>query len=299
MSSSNTDRAYRSDWADFSSWCAERGVCALPSTPADLAAYVADLATKWRAATVRRRLAAIAVRHRAMGFSSPTADAAVKVGIARAERELRDRSHPTEPLGRAELRALVDALPDTAAGARDRAMILLGIGAGLRRSELAGLQVARRRVAAGFPDRQHPRPSGIRGARGVHSSRVIARHGCTVGVGCVEGGCGLAGRAGISRGGPSRQYQCRQNVRLGPAAIVKRSLVLAGLDPSRYGVGSLRRGLVFIAARAGLADCGIAAQTGHRTLALVRAVHAPRRHPATVRGRTAPRRQEGKICAIR
>jgi len=51
---------------------------------------------------------------------------------------------------------------------------------------------------------------------------------------------------------------------------VKRSLVAAGLDPGRYGVGSLRRGLVLIAARAGLADRGIAAQTGHRSLALVR-----------------------------
>jgi hypothetical protein len=55
-----------------------------------------------------------------------------------------------------------------------------------------------------------------------------------------------------------------------PAAIVKRSLMAAGLDPCRYGVGSLRRGLVLIAARSGLPDRGIAAQTGHKTLALVR-----------------------------
>ena len=270
MPSPNTDRAYRSDWADFSTWCDERGVCALPSTPADVTAYVADLATKWRAATVRRRLAAIAARHRAMGMSSPTVDPAVKVGIARAERDLRSRSHPTEPLGRDELRALVDALPDTVAGARDRAMVLLGIGAGLRRSEIAGLQVG-----------------DVDSTSGALSVTIRDRQGTVVRTASIPPGSSLAtdapsawaawiAVAGLRAGPAFRAVDRHGNLSKAkmsdsaPAAIVKRSLVAAGLDPGRYGVGSLRRGLVLIAARAGLADRGIAAQTGHRSLALVR-----------------------------
>jgi integrase len=266
----NTERAYRSDWADFSSWCAERSVCALPSTPADLTAYVADLATRCRATTVRRRLAAIAARHRAVGFPSPTADPAVKVGIARAERDLRHRAHPTEPLGRSELRALVDALPDSVSGARDRAMILLAIGAGLRRSELAGLQVRDVESRAGSLVVK------IRDRR-AHAVRMASiPPGSSAATDAPSAWAAWMEVSGLRTGPAFRAVDRHGNIGEGkmsdsaPAAIVKRSLVRAGLDPSRYGVGSLRRGLVFIAARAGLADRGIAAQTGHRTLALVR-----------------------------
>ncbi len=270
VSSPNTERAYRSDWADFSAWCAEQGVSALPSTPADVTAYVADRATKWRATTVRRRLAAIAARHRAMGLSSPTADPAVKVGIARAERDLRGRTHPTEPLGRDELRALVDALPGTVAGARDRAMILLGIGAGLRRSEIAGLEVGdvESRAGALFVRIRDVRGSVVRTASIPPGSSLATDAPCAW--------AAWLSASGLRTGPAFRAVDRHGNIGAGrmsdsaPAAIVKRSLLAAGLDPSRYGVGSLRRGLVFIAARAGLADRGIAAQTGHRTLALVR-----------------------------
>jgi len=270
MPSPNTERAYRSDWADFSAWCAARDRCVLPSTPADVTAYVADLATKWRATTVRRRLAAIAARHRAIGLPSPTVDPAVKLGIARAERALRSRSHPTEPLGRGELQALVDALPDTTSGVRDRAIVLLGIGAGLRRSELAGLQV-----------------SDVRARAGGLLVRVRDRQGTVVRTALIPPGSSPATDApsawsawiaisGLRSGPAFRTVDRHGNIGKGqmsdsaPAAIVKRSLMAAGLDPCRYGVGSLRRGLVLIAARSGLPDRGIAAQTGHKTLALVR-----------------------------
>ncbi len=177
---------------------------------------------------------------------------------------------PTEPLGRDELRALVDALPDTVAGARDRAMILLGIGAGLRRSELAGLQV-----------------DDVESRTGTLLVKIRDRQGDVVRRASIPPGSSLATDApsawaawitvsGLRTGPAFRAVDRHANISGGrmsdsaPAAIVKRSLLAAGLDPTRYGVGSLRRGLVFIAARAGLADRGIAAQTGHRTLALVR-----------------------------
>jgi integrase len=270
MASANTVRAYRSDWADFSAWCGARGLLALPSAPEDLTAYVADLATRCRASTVRRRLAAIAWRHRAVGLPTPTADVAVKVGAARAERDLRNRSHPTEPFGLAELLALVGALPETAAGVRDRAIFLLGIGAGLRRSEIAALDVG-----------------DVRGRGSGLVVRVRDRSGSSVRTAHIPKGSSPATDAPsawsawirishLTSGPAFRAVDRHGNIGSGrlsdaaPAAIVKRSLMAAGLDPARYGVGSLRRGLVLIAARSGLADRGIAAQTGHKTLALVR-----------------------------
>jgi len=268
--SPNTERAYRSDWADFAAWCGARGLPTLPSTPADLTAYVADLATRCRATTVRRRLAAIAARHRAAGLPSPTADLAVKVGAARAERDLRSRAHPTEPLGLAELQALVGALPESAAGTRDRAILLLGIGAGLRRSEIAALDVG---------DVQAERDGLLVSVRdragGLVRSAYIPK-GSSPATDAPSAWAAWVAAASLVAGPAFRAVDRHGNIAPGrlsdaaPAAIVKRSLLRAGLDPARYGVGSLRRGLVLIAARSGLADRGIAAQTGHKTLALVR-----------------------------
>jgi integrase len=268
--SANTERAYRSDWADFSAWCANRGLRPLPSSPMDVTAYVADLATRCRSTTVRRRLAAIAARHRGAGMPSPTTDLAVKVGAARAERDLRDLSHPTAPLGRAQLRALVDALPVTMAGTRDRAMILLGIGAGLRRSELAALMV------------RDVRSDGrgllvsVRDRDGIVVRSAFIPPGSSAATDAPRAWAAWIAASGLRSGPAFRAVDRHANIGLvrmsdtAPAAIVKRALVAAGLDPTCFGVGSLRRGLVLIAARSGLADRGIAAQTGHKTLALVR-----------------------------
>ena len=54
------------------------------------------------------------------------------------------------PLLTAGLRRAIATLPDTPAGRRDRAMLLIGFGAALRRSELAGLDVVQREGAAGW-----------------------------------------------------------------------------------------------------------------------------------------------------
>jgi integrase len=271
MASPNTERAYRSDWADFSAWCGARGRPILPSTPEDVTAYVADLATRCRATTVRRRLAAIASRHRALGLPSPTADPAVKVGAARAERDLRDRAHPTQPLGLAELQALVGGLPATAAGVRDRAILLLGIGAGLRRSEIAALDVEHVRAKAGSLI------VSVKDRNGGVVRRAYIPTGSSPATDAPSAWSAWIAVSNLTSGPAFRAIDRHGNIAPGrlshaaPAAIVKRSLMAAGLDPARYGVGSLRRGLVLIAAQSGLADRGIAAQTGHKTIALVRA----------------------------
>ena len=268
--SANTERAYRSDWADFSAWCAARGLCPLPSPPGDVTAYIADLATRLRATTVRRRLAAIAARHRAAGLSSPTVDLAVKVGAARAERDLRSLSHPTAPLGLAELQSLVGALPDSVAGTRDRAIILLGVGAGLRRSELAALQLRDVRI----------QPRGlivsVRDNDSTVRRKAFVPPGSSPATDAPSAWLAWVAASGVVGGPAFRAVDRHGNIgerRLsdtGHAAIVKRALTAAGLDPTRYGIGSLRRGLVLMAARSGVADRGIAAQTGLKTLALVR-----------------------------
>ncbi len=40
----NTLRGYRSDWAEFTGWAAERGLKVLPAGPATITGYLSDLA---------------------------------------------------------------------------------------------------------------------------------------------------------------------------------------------------------------------------------------------------------------
>src|SRR5215470_4646697 len=84
----STRAAYRSDFAIFRSWCASRGVCALPATPETVAGFLAHQAESGLAAsTIGRRGAAIRYAHKLAGYEPPTNSEAVKAtlrGIRRA-----------------------------------------------------------------------------------------------------------------------------------------------------------------------------------------------------------------------
>ena len=54
------------------------------------------------------------------------------------------------------------------------------------------------------------------------------------------------------------------------ALVVKRSAAAAGLDPVSYSGHSLRAGLATSAAAAGVSERAIMAQTGHRSVMMVR-----------------------------
>ena len=75
----NTTRVYRTGWAQFTAWCEEHGVTALPAGPETVTCYVADLAKTAKPATIDLRLAAISAAHRAAGYDSPTKEEAVRL----------------------------------------------------------------------------------------------------------------------------------------------------------------------------------------------------------------------------
>jgi site-specific recombinase XerD len=153
----NTRRAYASDVKAFGDWCEARGEVALPASLAAVLAYLIDHATTLKVTTLQRRLAAIREQHAAAGFGLDTSSAAFRDtwrGIKRAHGQPAEKKRP---LMTVDLRRAVATLPDTLAGRRDRAMILVGFAAALRRSELAGLEVARRDGAAWIEER----PDGL------------------------------------------------------------------------------------------------------------------------------------------
>jgi len=256
--------AYRSDWADFARWCATRRCRALPADPATIVAYIDDLATSRRVATVKRRLAAIRAAHLDAGHRAPTDPPTVTAAMARARWRQRDAVDPTTPITVDELRAMSSSLPPTIGGLRDRAALLVGYGAALRPGELVGLQMTD--VVVG--------PTGLRvaAARGVvHVPFGSEPMLCSV-TACDE----WRRAAGIVDGPLLRAVDRSGRVAstaLGEKAvgrIVRRAATGAGLPPERFTGLSLRRGMVAAAAAAGSSRRTIMRQTGHRSERLVR-----------------------------
>lgn len=138
-----TRRAYTGQWARFVEWCDARELAALPATPSTVRAYLAARATEGRkVASLGQALSAIGHAHRIALQPSPLTDPDVVDAWAGIRRELGTAQEQKAPVMVGHLRAMVEALPTTLRGKRDRAMLLFGFAGAFRRSELVGLTVA-------------------------------------------------------------------------------------------------------------------------------------------------------------
>lgn len=145
----NTAIAYRSRWRSFEAWCAQSGRVAIPATAQTVAAYLTHLATErgLKATSVDAHLTAIKAVHRGAGAAVPDGLTARKIVVAaqrrEAAREGRYGPRRAVPVMVSDLPAIVAACDtDTAAGLRDRAVMLLGFALLARRSELAALNIS-------------------------------------------------------------------------------------------------------------------------------------------------------------
>ena len=131
----NTRRAYQFDLDHFAQWGGT-----IPATPVQVASYLATHATTHKVATLRRRLAAIAKAHQDRQLPNPVATPLVKStlrGIRRTEGVPQSGAAALTP---AHLARVVGAMGSALRDDRDKALLLLGFAAGLRRSELVELQ---------------------------------------------------------------------------------------------------------------------------------------------------------------
>ena len=137
-----TLRAYTADVAHFDAWCGKHGFTSMPATPHVVGAYLAAAGEGYALPTLRRRVAAIARACRVAGHPLDTKHPAIRETLRGI-----GRKHGTPPrraaaLTIAEIRKLSRACGPDLAGARDRALFLIGFAGALRRSELVGLDVA-------------------------------------------------------------------------------------------------------------------------------------------------------------
>ena len=138
----STRKAYGTDFRLFEAWCATRSVAALLAAPETVAAYLAANAGTSKASTLGRRIAAIRYAHKLAAHPLPTDAEGVKAtmrGIRRTHGSARVRKAPALA---GKVIGMVATAPDKLAGLRDRALLLIGFGGALRRSELVALDVA-------------------------------------------------------------------------------------------------------------------------------------------------------------
>ncbi|SFO56760.1 hypothetical protein SAMN05216207_10911 [Pseudonocardia ammonioxydans] len=115
---------------------------ALPAAPVVLARYLVAHAQVRRPSTLQRWCAAVAAAHDVAGYQSPTRDEQVRTVLAGIRRTHRTRPARVAAAAPADLRAMLEPLdPAHDRDARDRALLLIGFAAALRRSELAALGI--------------------------------------------------------------------------------------------------------------------------------------------------------------
>lgn len=269
----NTRRAYNSDFRQFSAWCAEAGLPALPASPGAVAAYLSALADAGRrVSTIERARAAIKVAHETAGAADPTAHKHVALTLRGIRRRLGAAPTKKAPILTNDIRAMVDALPDSLLGLRDRAILLLGFAGAFRRSELAYIHAEHIEYTAEGVRVYLPRSKTDQEGQGRYVGIKRGTDPRTCPVRALAAWCDAAG---ISSGPVFRMVDRHGNIR-GPitpqtvALVVKRACRAAGLDPERYSGHSLRAGFVTQAALSGATESNIMRQTGHTSSATVK-----------------------------
>lgn len=268
-----TKQAYALAWRTFTAWCELQGLPSLPAEPATVALYLTARANEGRkVATLSLDLVAISQAHKAAGCPSPGGTAEVQAVLKGIRRSKGIAQAKKVPLLVPELRKMLNGLPNTTKGLRDRALLLMGFAGAFRRSELValevsdvvftseGLEVTLRRSKTdqegagqkvGLPFGSDPSTCPVRSlgrwlaAAGQKEGRLfrsVNRHG--------QVGGSLTGH--------------------GLALIVKRAAKRAGLDADNYSGHSLRAGLATAAAKAGKQERIIMKQTRHRSVAVLR-----------------------------
>ncbi len=137
--SANTLAAYRLDLRAYVAWLDERGLTIATVTEADLTAYIAHLKASGRApSSLKRALVAVRGLHRFLATETEgVADPAAELEMPKVPRGL------PKALSEAEVERLLEAVVgDDAVARRDRVILEVLYGTGLRISELVGLSLA-------------------------------------------------------------------------------------------------------------------------------------------------------------
>lgn len=274
-----TTSLYRRLWRAFERWCEQENMNAEEATPEQVALYITLLARRLKPSSIAVHTAAMAAHWAERGRTPPTESPIVRRRLAGIR-----RTKGTAPLRKAPLTLddLDRALENLGGGSetkkrRDKALLMLGWAAGLRRSEVVGLDAGPGGGGSGFI-RFTQQGLDVILTRGKTDQEgeghIIAiplrrgsRHLCPVRL--VRD---WLDHAEITNGPLFRPVDRTGRVagtRLradSVARMVKDTVEAIGLDASLYSGHSLRAGFVTTTANAGASIPAMQATTRHRQI---------------------------------
>jgi len=275
---SNTVRAYKSDFNDFSLFCIQNRFKQLPSEPKVVSLYLTHLSTKeTKMSTLKRRLVSIGVIHKLKGFYLDTKHPSIIENIMGIKRRKGSIQRGKKPLLINDLKKLINVIDNNEdediKKLRDRTIILIGFSGGFRRNEIVSLD---------YDDLDFV-PEGVK----INLKRSKTDQ---FGEGALKGlpyfnnskYCPVVSvqkyleKSNISSGALFRRFNkgsilsknrlTDQTV----AILIKKYLKLAGIDSKNYSGHSLRSGFATSAAESGAEERSIMAMTGHKSTEMVR-----------------------------
>ena len=262
-----TRRAYAADVQAFKAWCDAQQVEALPASSEVVCLFLAAQAEAGKSAsTIGRRLAAIRYLHREAGLLNPCDAELVTATMAGIKRTLGTAQRQVAPATADVLAAMLATCGDSVKGKRDRALLVIGFGGALRRSELVRLQVAdlewldaglRVKIRRSKAD-QESKGQTIAILDGANLRAKAVLQDWLQAAGITEG---LLFRS-VGKGGKVRQAMTDRAV----ANIIKERAEAAGLDAAQFSGHSLRSGFLTSAAGAGASSFKMMEVSRHKQI---------------------------------
>tara|TARA_X000000950_G_scaffold196819_1_gene236896 strand:+ start:28 stop:981 length:954 start_codon:yes stop_codon:yes gene_type:complete len=273
----NTLRAYKSDFKDFSIFCAKHGINSLPTEPKIISLYLTHLSKYSKISTLRRRLVSISMFHKLKGHYLDTKHPIIVENLMGIRRLKGSIQKGKKPLLISHLKSIVNVIneyrTDEIKKLRDKTIILIGFGGGFRRTEL---------ISIDYDDLEFV-PEGLK--INIKKSKTDQ-----FGEGMIKGlpyftneiYCPVTNlkkwlKISKIRSGPIfRRFSkglSLTNQRLSDQSVVllmKKYLTLAGIENKNFAGHSLRSGFATVAAESGADERSIMAMTGHKSTEMVR-----------------------------
>lgn len=271
-SGSGTQRAYASGFRHYRLWCEANGREPLTTDPGQIALYATAAAGMGHAcSTILGRMAAIKRAHRLARVTLDMDElvfSEVLKGIANTLGTAPRRQ--AEPVTADMLRQMLAtrARADNPIGARERAMLLIGFGAALRRSELCGLAIRdvqrmdRRGALVGISVtiRKSKTDQAAAGQRVVVVARPDEPDFCpaTAFLRWMEhrrtgADCGASDQPLFCAINKASRLSCERPTDMMIVKLIKDAAGKAGFDPAIFSGHSLRAGFATSADRGGAA----------------------------------------------
>ena len=271
-----TKRAYRSDWTHFGNWCQAHDFVAMPAEPRTVGAYLASLAETHAPNTIRRRLSAIGRAHRFNNLAWNAGHRDIQEPLRGALREHGRPTRQAAALTLALLQRLLETCDLSAGGRRDRALLLIGFAAALRRSELVGLKASDVTVTHDGLEVRLGRSKTDQQGKGATIGLPRGEHRATCPVRALQEWQQVARRSAGPLFRPVRRGGHVGATALTPFAvtrIITKRAELAGIvldGPEQLSAHALRVGFITEAYAKGVRDEDIMRHTRHRDLRTMR-----------------------------